>query len=138
MYIFPLTAEFSTPHVTTLHSHFPCNRILTVGQLMLTITLWNGGFACATGNDQRMLAHTFKSTRIASILFTTVSNCSTGNRGSTRRGASQRIFCLDRTLTYEFRAHLAIEAARNAGVPLVLVRSKNQIIAMLCTTIVIW
>jgi glycosyltransferase involved in cell wall biosynthesis len=126
MYIFPLAAELATPHVTTLHSQFPCNR---------TVDYWtdnaNGHFMewiqriPLVTISESARSHLQIGAHCIDTIHYGIPTAEPTTEDLQDEGQVGEYFVWMGRFTYEFGAHLAIEAARNAGVPLVLVGTKE-------------
>lgn len=126
MYIFPLTAEFATPHVTTLHSHFPCNRTLDRWTTHADdhFMEWILRVPLVTISENAR-AHLHIDAHCIDTIHYGIPTDQPATEGLQEEEQVGEYFVWMGHFTYEFGAHLAIEAARNAGVPLVLVGIKE-------------
>jgi len=126
MYIFPLAAMMSTPHLTTLHGYFPFDR---------TVDNWTGdadGYfmewaqhvpLVATSESAReQVRRISPKTRFAGVIphGIHIETCE-----ATPQHAAD-YFIWQGRFTYETGAHLAIEAAKRARQPLILAGIKES------------
>lgn len=122
MYIFPLTAQLETPHVTTLHSRFPFDRVQS----------W-------TGDADHFFMEWLAQVPVVAISESARDEVSHNLNfvGVVHHGLPMNEFkpTVEQPEDYfvwlgrffpEKGAHLAIEAARKAGVPLVLAGTVDQ------------
>ncbi|GCE17922.1 glycosyltransferase family 4 protein [Dictyobacter kobayashii] len=125
MYIFPLAAMMSMPHVTTLHEYFPFDR---------TVDNWTGDAdryfmewaqhvpLVATSECAReQVARLSKEARFAGIIHHGIQ---LKQYPITPQSGGDYFIWIGR-FTYEAGAHLAIEAARRAHQPLILAGTKE-------------
>lgn len=122
MYIFPLAALLTTPHVTTLHGLFPFDR---------TPDNWAGDadrYFMEWG--QRVPLVAISESARAQISHP-IAFAGTIHNGVQLHHYTSNVAQIEKYLlwigrfTYEKGAHLAIEAARHAGVPLLLAGTKE-------------
>ncbi|GER87126.1 glycosyl transferase [Dictyobacter vulcani] len=127
MYIFPLTSTLPTPHVSTLHGYFPFDR---------TLDNWTGdadGYFMEWARYVPLVAISECARTQVSRLIPSVTFAGTVHHGiqmqhytANLEACNDDAFIWLGRFTYEKGAHLAIEAARNAGVPLILAGIKEQ------------
>ncbi|GCE25752.1 glycosyl transferase [Dictyobacter alpinus] len=126
MYIFPLTATLPTPHMTTLHGYFPFDR---------TLDNWTGdadNYFMEWARDVPLIAISESARKHVLHLAPSVTFAGTIHHGIQMQHykpdniqSGEALVWLGR-FTYEKGAHLAIEAALKAGVPLILAGIKEQ------------
>jgi glycosyltransferase involved in cell wall biosynthesis len=123
MYLFPLSATLPTPHVTTLHGHFPFDRAIDswVGDADNYFMEWAQHVSLvAISENARMQVK-----QPAHFVGTVHHGIQTRDYAPTDAGTGNYFVWLGR-FTLEKGAHLAIEAAKRAQVPLVLAGFKEM------------
>ncbi|GCE14123.1 glycosyltransferase family 4 protein [Tengunoibacter tsumagoiensis] len=121
MYLFPLLADLNTPHVTTLHSHFPFDRSIGpwVGDADAYFMEWARQVPLITISE-----HARRNPLPDNVIGTVHHGIQTDRYRPLTEENGDYFLWLGR-FSYEKGAHLAIEAARRAGVPLVLAGIKE-------------
>ncbi|HET8842445.1 MAG TPA: glycosyltransferase family 4 protein, partial [Ktedonobacteraceae bacterium] len=117
LYLFPLLAHLATPHVTTLHSHFPFDHAPGgwVGDADHFYMDW------APFVPLVALSESARSQEKLPVTFVgVVSNGIDLKQYTTRRKKKDEYFVWLGRFMPEKGAHLAVEAARQADVPLIL------------------
>lgn len=117
MFMFPLMARIGTPHVTTLHSNFPYDRVESwIGDADTYFLEWIRPAPLVTVSEKAKSNLMFPDLNVAGVVHLGVP------MGSYRYRAEPP----DRYLAWlgrfapEKGAHLAIAAAKRAGIPIVL------------------
>ncbi|GCF09036.1 glycosyltransferase family 4 protein [Dictyobacter arantiisoli] len=123
MYIFPLATMLTTPHVTTLHAYFPFDRTTDnwIGDADHYFMEWANhvSLVAISENARRRVSHT------TGFVGTVHNGLRLDQYTPTAPSAGDYFVWLGH-FTYENGAHLAIEAAKCAGVPLLLAGVKEQ------------
>jgi glycosyltransferase involved in cell wall biosynthesis len=116
LYIFPLTAGLTTPHVTTLHSRFPFDRVQSwTGDADELYMEWAPRVPMVAISEAARAEVPYRLNFVGVVhhgLLMDQFRPASGTRGDFFAWLGR--FCPDKG------AHLAIEAAKRAGVPLVL------------------
>lgn len=123
MYIFPLAATLTTPHLTTLHSYFPFDRTSDnwVGDADHYFMEWAQHMPLVTISESIRRQTSYKPNIVGTIhnglrlQDYIATSCTTDN-----------YYIWMGHFTHEKGAHLAIEAARKAQIPLILIGTKEQ------------
>jgi len=117
LYIFPLTAELQTPHITTLHSHFPFDRVQNwVGDAdNYYLEKWGAKVPCVTISEQER-KNAPDHLQIVGVVY---NGLAIQNYPLKERKRDNILVWLGRFMP-EKGVHLAIEAAKRAQMPLVL------------------
>ena len=117
MYIFPLTAPLTTPHVTTLHSNFPFDRAPGgwVGDADEYYMQW-APFVPMVAISKSAQAEAPKALQFVEVVYNGISM---KEYRPSVKGQGAYFAWLGR-FSPEKGAHLAIEAAKQAGVPIIL------------------
>lgn len=118
MYLFPLTASLSTPHVTTLHSNFPFDRSPTgwTGDADRYYMDW-APFIPVVAISESARAQVKFPLDFVGVVYNGIDM---RQFTTARRQKREDFFVWLGRFTPEKAPHLAIEAARQADVPLVL------------------
>lgn len=123
MYIFPLAAMLATPHITTLHSRFPFDRSNDnwIGDADQYFMEWAQyvPLVAISENARRQVSN-------KAHFIGTVHNGLRLQDYKPASMATRDYYIWMGHFTYEKGAHLAIEAARKAQVPLILAGIKEQ------------
>ena len=117
LYIFPLTARLQTPHITTLHSHFPFDRVQNwIGDAdSYFLEKWGASVPCVTISEQER-KNIPEHLQIIGVVY---NGLAIHNYPLKERKRDTILVWLGR-FTPEKGVHLAIEAAKRAHMPLVL------------------
>jgi glycosyltransferase involved in cell wall biosynthesis len=118
MCLFPLTASLAMPHVTTLHSHFPFDGALGgwIGDAdPLYLARWASSMPMVA-ISQSAMAHAPREVDFVGVVHHGIRMQDHRPQGNGEGG----FFAWLGRFVPEKGAHLAIEAARQAGVPLIL------------------
>jgi glycosyltransferase involved in cell wall biosynthesis len=122
MYIFPLAAALTTPHLTTLHSYFPFDRTSNnwVGDADQYFMEWaqHVPLVAISENARRQAAPR------ANIIGTIHNGLRLQDYPPVNYATNDYYIWMGH-FTHEKGAHLAIEAAKRAQVPLILVGTKE-------------
>jgi len=125
MYLFPLTAALPLPQVTTLHGQFPFDRITTEwqGDADRYYMEWLSRIPLVAISEH---ARRFEQEKFPLNFIDVVYHGVDLKDFAPPSTAPEDFFLWVGRLTFEKGAHLAIEAARKAGVPLILAGILDQ------------
>ncbi len=123
MYIFPLTATLTKPHVTTLHGHFPFDRTPDswIGDADNYFMDWAQNVPLVASSESARMQVAYPTQFVGTVH----NGIQIHNYTSTCTDKGDYFVWLGR-FAPEKGAHLAIEAARQAEVPLILVGVREQ------------
>ncbi len=122
MYLFPLTVHLTTPHVMTLHSHFPFDRVQSwTGDADDFYMEWAASVPVVVISEHARASKTFP----LNVVDVVHHGLPTAQFRPTVAQPEDFFVWLGRFVP-EKGPHLAIEAAKKAGVPLVLAGTIDQ------------
>lgn len=123
MYIFPLAAAVATPHLTTLHSSFPFDRASDnwIGDADHYFMEWAQHVPLVAISESAR-----QQTEHNTNIVATVHNGLRLQDYAPATAPTENYYIWMGHFTYAKGAHSAIEAARKAQVPLILIGSKEQ------------
>lgn len=119
MYAFPLIARLATPHIATLHSHFPFDHVSDwSGDADRYYMDWSEDMPIVAISEhaRRQELKSLPQLNITGVVYNGISMKAYQPTGKSRKD----FFMWLGRFTPEKGAHLAIEAAKKANVPLVL------------------
>src|SRR5207249_614646 len=122
MYLFPLTAQLTTPHVMTLHSAFPFDRVQEwIGDADELYMEWVSSVPMIFISEQARL----ENTRRLNVLGVVHHGIPMASLQPAVKPTENFVMWLGRFVP-EKGPHLAIEAAKRAGVPIVLAGTVDE------------